>query len=78
MRSFLTPYILNLLDLLLTLYAIQHGGVELNPLMQSVPVMVGWKTVGAAALCAVMQNVECRMWNAECRMRGRGGWPAQA
>lgn len=47
----MTPYILNLADLCLTLYALQHGGVELNPLMQSVPVMVLYKTVGVGVGC---------------------------
>lgn len=44
-------YALNLLDLALTLYALQHGGVELNPLMRSIPVMVAWKTVGVGVGC---------------------------
>lgn len=47
----MTPYLLNLCDLFLTLYALDNGGVELNPLMQSVPVMVGWKVVGVGVLC---------------------------
>lgn len=38
-------YILNLLDLFCTLWALQRGAVELNPLMRSVPVMVGYKVV---------------------------------
>ena len=45
------PYLLNLADLFLTLHALSHGGVELNPLMQSLPVMVAWKTVGCGVLC---------------------------
>lgn len=44
-------YLLNLADLALTLYALSHGGVELNPLMRSIPVMVAWKTVGVGVLC---------------------------
>lgn len=47
----MTPYLLNLLDLILTLYALNHGGVELNPLMRSIPVMVAWKVVGVGVLC---------------------------
>ena len=47
----MTAYILNLADLALTLYALSHGGVELNPLMQSVPVMVAWKVCGVGVLC---------------------------
>lgn len=41
----MTAYTLNLADLTLTLYALDRGGVELNPLMQSVPFMVFYKTV---------------------------------
>lgn len=51
----MTPYLLNLCDLLLTLHAIHHGGVELNPLMQCVPVMVAWKVVGVGVLCGVLE-----------------------
>ena len=36
----MTAYILNLFDLLFTLIALIHGGVELNPLMRSVPIMI--------------------------------------
>ena len=39
------PYILNLLDLFCTLWALRHGAVELNPLMRSVTVMVCYKVV---------------------------------
>lgn len=52
----MTPYLLNLLDLALTLYALSRGGVELNPLMQSVPVMVAWKAVGCGVLCYVLHH----------------------
>lgn len=45
------PYALNLLDLAFTLYALQHGGVELNPLMRCVPIMIAYKTVIVGALC---------------------------
>lgn len=38
-------YVLNLLDLFCTLWALRHGAVELNPLMRSVTVMVGYKVV---------------------------------
>ena len=38
-------YALNLLDLFCTLWALRHGAVELNPLMRSVTVMVGYKVV---------------------------------
>lgn len=52
----MTPYLLNLLDLALTLHALNHGGVELNPLMQNPAVMVAWKTVGVGVLCAVLHH----------------------
>ena len=45
------PYVLNLCDLALTLYALAHGGVELNPLMRCVPVMVAYKVIVIGALC---------------------------
>lgn len=38
-------YILNLIDLACTLYAISIGATELNPLMRSVTVMVGYKVI---------------------------------
>lgn len=42
--------ILNLLDLIFTLHAISHGGVELNPFLQSVPFMVFYKLFIVSAL----------------------------
>lgn len=42
---YITIYVLNLLDLFCTLWALHGGAVELNPLMQSVTVMVGYKVV---------------------------------
>ena len=47
----MTAYTLNLLDLALTLYAIQRGGVELNPLMRNPYIMIAYKTVIVGALC---------------------------
>lgn len=44
-------YSLNILDLLFTLYALSLGAVELNPLMQCVPIMVVYKTIVVGALC---------------------------
>lgn len=38
-------YILNLIDLFCTLYAISHGVAELNLLMRSVPFMVCYKVI---------------------------------
>lgn len=47
----MTTYLLNLLDLALTLLALQLGCTELNPLMRSVPVMVAYKVIGVWVLC---------------------------
>lgn len=47
----MSPYILNLIDLAFTLYALGHGAAELNPLMQSVPLMIAYKVVVVGALC---------------------------
>lgn len=47
---YITTYALNLLDLFFTLWALRHGAVELNPLMRSVTVMVGYKAVIVWAL----------------------------
>ena len=46
----MTAYILNLLDLAFTLHATSHGGVELNPLMRCVPVMVAYKVLAVGGL----------------------------
>ena len=43
-------YALNLIDLFCTLWALRHGAAELNPLMRSVPVMVGYKVIIVGAL----------------------------
>lgn len=40
-----TVYTLNLIDLLCTLYAVWLGAQELNPLMQSVPVLIVYKVI---------------------------------
>lgn len=44
-------YLLNLLDLAFTLHALRHGAVELNPLMQCVPVQIFYKVFVVGALC---------------------------
>ena len=44
-------YLLNLADLAFTIHALRHGGVELNPLMRSVPNMIFSKVVLVGALC---------------------------
>ena len=38
-------YALNLIDLLCTLWALHYGVMEMNPLMQSVTVMVVYKVI---------------------------------
>lgn len=49
-------YWLNLFDLLCTLYALSRGAEELNPLMQSVPVMVAYKVIVVGVLCWWLHN----------------------
>ena len=46
----MTLYLLNLIDLIFTLYALSHGAVELNPLMRNVPFMIFYKTIIIGAL----------------------------
>lgn len=43
-------YVLNLIDLSCTLWALRHGAVELNPLMREVTVMVCYKVIIVWAL----------------------------
>nr|DAH75290.1 MAG TPA: hypothetical protein [Caudoviricetes sp.] len=43
-------YVLNLIDLFCTLWALHGGAAELNPLMRSVTVMVGYKVIIVWAL----------------------------
>ena len=49
-RVAVIAYALNLIDLFCTLWALRHGAVELNPLMRSVTVMVGYKVIIVWAL----------------------------
>ena len=44
-RGAVIAYALNLIDLFCTLWALHGGAVELNPLMRSVTVMVGYKVI---------------------------------
>ena len=44
-------YLLNLFDLLCTLYALKLGASELNPLMQNIPVMIIFKLIIVGILC---------------------------
>lgn len=57
----MTPYILNLLDLAFTLHALGHGAVELNPAMQSVPVMIVSKVVIVGVLCWWLESRQERL-----------------
>ena len=52
----MTTYLLNLLDLACTLYALRIGAQELNPLMQSVPLMVAYKVIIVGALCGALHH----------------------
>lgn len=47
----MTPYLLNLLDLAFTLYALSINLQELNPLMQHLPTMIFYKVVLVGVLC---------------------------
>ena len=46
----IAAYVLNLIDLFCTLWALRRGAAELNPLMRSVTVMVGYKVIIVGAL----------------------------
>lgn len=46
----MTAYVLNLLDLFFTLYALSMGCTELNPLMRSVHLMVAYKVAVVGGL----------------------------
>jgi hypothetical protein len=48
-------YVLNLIDLAFTLHALGRGAVELNPLMQSVTVLLWWKVGVAGLLCCLLE-----------------------
>lgn len=52
----MTAYLLNLFDLLCTLFALRHGAEELNPLMQSIPFMVAYKVIVVGVLCWWLQR----------------------
>lgn len=47
----MSAYILNLLDLLFTLHALDNGAYELNPFLQCQPVMIAYKLAVVGALC---------------------------
>ena len=62
-----TVYALNLIDLACTLYAVQLGAMELNPLMSSVQVMVVYKLVVVGLLTAWLSRR--REWIARLGLR---------
>lgn len=45
------PYALNLIDLCFTLYALNNGAVEANPLMKNIPAMIIYKVIIVGILC---------------------------
>ena len=47
----MTAYTLNLIDLCFTLYALNNGAVEANPLMKNIPAMIIYKVVIVGILC---------------------------
>lgn len=49
-------YTLNILDLIVTLYALHIGVSELNPLMQSIPFMVIYKVVIVGGFCWILHH----------------------
>lgn len=49
-------YLLNILDLALTLHALKHGAYELNPLMRNIPFMVFCKVVVVGVLCLFLES----------------------
>lgn len=53
----MTAYTLNLIDLALTLHALNHGGVELNPLMRNPAVMVAYKVIGVGLFCLSLEII---------------------
>lgn len=54
-------YILNLLDLAFTLFALRHGARELNPLMQNIPGMIVYKIFIVGAVCYGLSKVDSRL-----------------
>ena len=56
----MAAYLLNLLDLGFTLHALRHGAWEVNPLMQSVPVMLAWKVGVVGLLCCGLELLDTK------------------
>lgn len=65
----MTAYILNLFDLAFTLHALRHGAWEANPLMQSVPFMLGWKVGVVGLLCCALEILATRYRSARWGLR---------
>ena len=57
----MTLYLLNLAGLLFTIHAIRHGGVELNPFMQSIPLQIFYKVFVIGFLLWVLTKVNSRL-----------------
>jgi hypothetical protein len=62
----MTAYILNLLDLTLTLYAISHGAIELNPLMQNIPFQIFYKIFVIGFLLLLLHKLKANKGIALC------------
>lgn len=66
-------YALNIADLALTLYALRIGAQELNPLMQSVPVMVAYKVIVVGGLCWWLERATDTNVGSKTRLPTKGG-----
>lgn len=62
-------YILNLIDLGFTLHALRHGAWEVNPLMQSVPVMLAWKVGVVGLMCCGLEILATKYRSAKWGLR---------
>lgn len=59
-------YILNLLDLLFTLYALSLGYQEANPLMRNVSFMLAYKLAVVPLLAGILHKLNARKSMAAC------------
>lgn len=59
-------YILNLLDLLFTLYALSLGYQEANPLMRNVSFMLAYKLAVVPLLAGILHKLNARRSMAAC------------
>lgn len=62
----LVLYILNLLDLLFTLYALSLGYQEANPLMRNVSFMLAYKLAVVPLLAGILHKLNARRSMAAC------------